>query len=122
MEKNNPNECAPPCNSYNFDDIAKGNLDFSKNQINNNEIIEKMEKLNLNEENNKVILKPRDYQQKIFDKAKNQNSIIYVETGKGKTFISIMLMANFLGIDINNPSSSNKKKNRQKQKNNIFCL
>ena len=110
MEKNNPNECAPPCNSYNFDDIAKGNLDFSKNQINNNEIIEKMEKLNLNEENNKVILKPRDYQQKIFDKAKNQNSIIYVETGKGKTFISIMLMANFLGIDINNPSSSNKKK------------
>ena len=110
MEKNNPNECAAPCNSYNFDDIAKGNLDFSKNQINNNEIIEKMEKLKLNEENNKVILKPRDYQQKIFDKAKNQNSIIYVETGKGKTFISIMLMANFLGIDINNPSSSNKKK------------
>ena len=33
--------------------------------------------------------------------AKDRNSIIYVETGKGKTFISIMLMAHLLGIDIN---------------------
>ena len=46
-------------------------------------------------------MKPYDYKQKIFDVAKDRNSIIYVETGKGKTFISIMLMAHLLGIDIN---------------------
>ena len=55
-----------------------------------------------------IILKPRDYQQKIFDRGKYQNSIIYVETGKGKTFISIMLMANYLGIDINKSSYNHK--------------
>ena len=116
MERRQGNESAAmPC----FDDIEENNLTFS--QINN--INEKMENLSIKEKKpEKLILKPRDYQQTIFNKAKNQNSIIYVETGKGKTFISIMLMANFLGIDINNPSSSNKKKNRQKQKNNIFCL
>ena len=62
----------------------------------------------------KKILKPRDYQQKIFEKAKNQNSIIYVETGRGKTFISIMLMADLLEIDLtknisNIPIKNNKK-------------
>ena len=103
------NESAAP----KFDDIEDDNLNFSRNEninLNNYELIEKMKNLNLNEkETKKVILKPRDYQQKIFNRAKSQNSIIYVETGKGKTFISIMLMANHLGIDINNPSSLNRQ-------------
>ena len=67
-----------------------------------------------------MILKPRDYQKKIFEKAKNQNSIIYVETGKGKTFISIMLMADFLGLDIENPSKN--KKIIDKNKKIIFFV
>ena len=46
------------------------------------------------------ILIPRLYQQRIYSKAKNQNSIIYLETGRGKTFISIMLMADLLGIKL----------------------
>ncbi len=49
-------------------------------------------------ENQPPILAPRDYQLKIYEKAKKQNSIIYLETGRGKTFISIMLMANLLNI------------------------
>ena len=49
---------------------------------------------------NKKIWKPRPYQQKMYEEALNHNSIILAETGKGKTFVSIMLMANHLGIDI----------------------
>ena len=107
MESSSSNESAAP----KFGEIENENLFFNySNNLNNSElIIEKMKDLNINKNNKKVVLKPRDYQQKIFDRAKNQNSIIYVETGKGKTFIAIMLMANYLGIDISN-SSLNKQK------------
>ena len=67
--------------------IKDGNIIINKNMI-----------LNLFSENH--ILIPRPYQQKIYSKAKNQNSIIYLETGRGKTFISIMLMADLLGIKL----------------------
>ena len=111
MENRQPNQApAEPCN---FNILENNNMRFSqKDPI--NEIYENLNNLNIKEENEKV-LKPRDYQQKIFDKAKNQNSIIYVETGKGKTFISIMLMANHLGIDINLPSYSNKSIDNNKK-------
>ena len=106
MENKQRNQApAQPCN---FDDLENYNMRFSQNDS-MNEIYEKINNLDIKEGNEKI-MKPRDYQQKIFDKAKNQNSIIYVETGKGKTFISIMLMANHLGIDINCPSKSNKNK------------
>ena len=62
--------------------------------------------------NNKILF-PRKYQLEIFEKAKNQNSIIYLETGRGKTFISIMLMANLLGIKLpifEKPTIDNNKK------------
>ena len=67
--------------------VKDGNIIINKNMI-----------LNLFSENH--ILIPRPYQQKIYSKAKNQNSIIYLETGRGKTFISIMLMADLLGIKL----------------------
>ena len=115
------NQSAPPS----FEEIEKDNQKFSKSDdnlkmLNNkNDLAKNIENLNLNE-SSKVILKPRDYQKKIFEKAKNQNSIIYVETGKGKTFISIMLMADFLGLDIENPSKN--KKIIDKNKKIIFFV
>ena len=75
-----------------------------------NELDSKVEKLNIGK---KRRFEPRDYQIKVFEKAKDKNSIIYMETGKGKTIISIMLIANFLGIDINKdeiPKLDKKKK------------
>ena len=109
-------EPAAPC----FDHISNSNLSFgnhNKNhEIENEKNIQKNENI-INKEMTvkKNILKPRDYQQKIFDKAKDQNSIIYVETGKGKTFISIMLMAYHLGIDLNNISNREIKFDKNKK-------
>ena len=73
--------------------INSNSIDFI---IKDNNII--FDKNILKFENQPPILAPRDYQLKIYEKAKNQNSIIYLETGRGKTFISIMLMANLLNI------------------------
>ena len=118
MDKHTQNDPAP----LSYNDIANDNYKFPNNIYNDNINMYQNNKRSENKEvlSKKQILKPRDYQQKIFDCAKDQNSIIYVETGKGKTFISIMLMANFLGIDISNPS--NDKKNIDKNKKIIFFV
>ena len=109
------NQSAPPS----FELIANENAKFPKtyNMMMYEENLVKMKNLNINEiqKNQKNVLKPRDYQKKIFEKAKNQNSIIYVETGKGKTFISIMLMAYHLGLDIEDPSNNKKKLDKSKK-------
>merc|ERR1712151_519975 len=34
----------------------------------------------------KIIQKPKDYQEEIFEKARAKNSIIFLETGLGKTY------------------------------------
>lgn len=118
MDKHTQNDPAP----LSYNDIANDNYKFPNNIYNDNINMYQNNKRSENKEvlSKKQTLKPRDYQQKIFDRAKDQNSIIYVETGKGKTFISIMLMANFLGIDISNPS--NDKKNIDKNKKIIFFV
>ena len=46
----------------------------------------------------------RDYQKEIYENAKNKNGIIFLETGTGKTFISLMLSCYYLN-----------KTNRQKK-------
>ena len=85
--------------------INKKNLNLDNIFINNN-------KINLENNNNKKeILTPRPYQQKIFEKAKNKNSIIYLETGRGKTFISIMIMADLLSINLSSLEKQNINKN-----------
>ena len=95
-----------------FDIFKKNNFSIFDSQNLNPQDKEEIEENKINKENeikeNKKIWQPRPYQKQIYEKALNQNSIIFVETGKGKTFISIMLMANYLGIDINN-SENNKK-------------
>ena len=65
--------------------------------------------------NNKPQIKLYENQKQIYSKAKEKpnNSIIFMETGKGKTLIAILLMADMLNIDIFNPEknpSINKKK------------
>ena len=95
-----------------FELLSNNNFNFEQFSVFNNDSLEKNEDENENENiqedkirHNKRIWKPRLYQQQIYEKALTQNSIIFVETGKGKTFISIMLMANHLGIDINKPEN-----------------
>ena len=103
----------------------KNYFNNNSNKINNNDYNEisgvnnKIENLNINKNSKKKKLIPRSYQKKIYEKAKTQNSIIYVETGKGKTFISIMLMADLLGIDILN---NDKKPKIDKNKKIIFFV
>ena len=114
MDSQNTNQSAPPF----FESLVNGNAKFPKPyNMQCEETLEKMKNLNINEipKNQKSVLKPRDYQKKIFEKAKNQNSIIYVETGKGKTFISIMLMAYHLGLDLEDPSNNKQKLDKNKK-------
>src|SRR3989344_1795491 len=40
---------------------------------------------------NSITLKPREYQQKIFETAKDNNTLVVLPTGLGKTLISILL-------------------------------
>lgn len=56
------------------------------------------------------IVEPRKYQWEIFEKIKDKNSIVFLETGKGKTFISIMLIKHLFKLDI-------KKRYDQRNKN-----
>ena len=106
-----------------FDELAQNNINFGDDnidQLNGDEDSDNNSNDNniVNEEEAKKpekIWKPRDYQQKIYEKALDQNSVIFVETGKGKTFISIMLMAHHLGIDINNNNKNNDEIDKNKK-------
>ena len=75
---------------------------------------------------------PKVYQEKILNEIEDKNSIIYAETGRGKTFISIMLMTKILKkektqqtvgkkltIGLRNPSTQNQS---IKQPPKIFFL
>ena len=100
-------------NFQNEIDSKKMDIEKEKNNciIKNNNIIINKNILNLGPQNH--IIFPRDYQLQIFEKAKNKNSIIYLDTGKGKTFISIMLMSDLLGIKLpvfEKPEIDNSKK------------
>ena len=87
------------------------NINNDQIRIDNNNIIINKKILDLEKSEIKNALTPRPYQEKIFERAKNQNSIIYLETGRGKTFISIMLMADILGINLSSRIKSNTNKN-----------
>ena len=94
-----------------FENLAQNNLSLS--------FLENQDSIENETPKPKKIWHPRPYQQQIYEKALNQNSIIYAETGKGKTFISIMLMANHLGIDI---KMHEKNKKIDKNKKIIFFV
>ena len=94
-----------------FENLAQNNLSLS--------FLENQDSIENETPKPKKIWHPRPYQQQIYEQALNQNSIIYAETGKGKTFISIMLMANHLGIDI---KKHEKNKKIDKNKKIIFFV
>ena len=104
-----------------FDKIESCNYNLSNSEEeddeddndNSNKYDKELNNENMNKKNKKI-WNPRPYQLQIYNKALTQNSIIFVETGKGKTFISIMLMANHLGVTINDPDN-NKKINKKKK-------
>ena len=102
----NPSEQDNDFSIFKHNNINSGFFEIDKNDNENeeesnnvNDLAGKIEKLNIEK---KKRFEPRDYQIKVFEEAKDKNSIIYMETGKGKTIVSIMLIAHFLGIDINN--------------------
>ena len=98
---NNNNENFDATNNNNNINIKGNNIIINKNslKLENNIIIDK-KNLNLEIVQIKKVLTPRLYQEKIFEKARHQNSIVYLETGRGKTFVSIMLMADILGLNL----------------------
>ena len=58
---------------------------------------------NSNSNSNSIkITHPYAYQEEIFQKIKDKNSIIFMETGKGKTYIAIMLIKHLLQKEENN--------------------
>ena len=89
---NEQNEIIPEDNIQKMEEEKENIIIKDNNLIINKRI------LNLGPQNH--IIFPRKYQQEIFEKAKNKNSIIYLDTGRGKTFISIMLMADLLKIKL----------------------
>ena len=121
MEEENEN--APNPFSIFQNENIDDNFFRSKDNNNINNLNEQMENLNIINDNEKKEIIPREYQKKIFEKCKNQNSIIYMETGKGKTLISIMLMADFLGIDLCNKANYKKlKKDKDKDRKIVFLV
>lgn len=48
---------------------------------------------------NKTYLTPREYQYELFRRAVDQNIIAVLDTGAGKTLISVMLMKHMLAIE-----------------------
>ncbi len=99
-------------------DFMRDNPLFDQNSFLQNIQNNNVKKSVLNEENSlnmsqsfgkKLIINPRDYQIKIYNEAKDTNSIVFMETGKGKTFIAIMLISRLLGIDmLDNKENINK--------------
>lgn len=59
-------------------------------------------------------IKPRDYQIEAFEFAKSHNSIIFLDTGAGKTLISILLIQHLF--------SSSWKIRKEKQKLCLFLV
>jgi ERCC4-related helicase/dsRNA-specific ribonuclease len=64
-----------------------------------------------------IITSPKDYQVELFNFAKEQNSIIFLETGLGKTYIAIMLIKNMfdepLNCNIQTPVEYKKKTHKK---------
>ncbi|KAI9728236.1 MAG: Dicer-like protein 1 [Chrysothrix sp. TS-e1954] len=53
-----------------------------------------------NQESQKIIQAPRDYQMELFERAKTQNTIAVLDTGSGKTLIAVLLLRHVLDSEI----------------------
>jgi endoribonuclease Dicer len=125
-----PNELNNNINNPNENENVESIIDSILNEEGNKEEMNfsqfKNEKLIVEEKKENIIEKktliPRNYQLKIYNEAKDRNSIIFMETGKGKTFLSIMLMSRVLGIDIvENPNIDISKIDKSKKIIFLIC-
>lgn len=91
------------------------NTHINTNNKNNNQILQENNKHNFSSK----IKSPHDYQKKLFEEAKDKNSIIYMETGRGKTFVAVMLI-NYLFY--NTPIISEPKLLKKKNKKVVFLV
>lgn len=101
--------------SKNISSISRNSNINNENDSDFQSIINQIERSSINNENTLVcknkfseikIDKPFDYQLEIFENIKNKNAIVFMETGKGKTFISIMLIKHLLELETNSFKSS----------------
>ncbi|CAM1503201.1 Fc.00g079770.m01.CDS01 [Cosmosporella sp. VM-42] len=61
-------------------------------------------------ENKKIIESPREYQIELFERAKQKNTIIVLDTGSGKTLISALLLRNTLEKELQDRALKKQKK------------
>ena len=62
------------------------------------------------QKNEKIIDRARDYQQELFERAKEENFIAVLDTGMGKTLIAAMLIRHALEQDLFSTAKGNKPK------------
>lgn len=107
--------------------IFKGKLDTLSNRsfkilVGNiqNEISEK-EKKDKRVYTDLIMSEPKSYQKELFEKAKQKNTIIFLETGMGKTYIGIMLIKEIFGepLEVNAKNEVDYVKKTNKK---VLCM
>ena len=107
--------------------IFKGKLDTLSNRSfkilleNIQEEISKQERKNKKEFPDLITAEPKPYQKEMLEKAKERNTIIFLETGMGKTYIGIMLIKEIFGepLDANAKNEIDYVKKTNKK---VLCL
>jgi hypothetical protein len=107
--------------------IFKGKLDTLSNRsfkilVENiqNEISENERKVN-REYTDIITAQPKQYQKEMLEKAKQKNTIIFLETGMGKTYIGIMLIKEIFGEPLN-ANAKNQIDYVKKTGKKVLCL
>ena len=107
--------------------IFKGKLDTLSNRsfkilVENiqNEISENERKIN-REYTDIITAEPKQYQKEMLEKAKQKNTIIFLETGMGKTYIGIMLIKEIFGEPLN-ANAKNQIDYVKKTEKKVLCL
>ena len=71
--------------------------------------------------NDIITEKPKDYQLELLEKAKKRNTIIFLETGMGKTFIGVMLIKEIFGEPLE-ANAKNEIDYEKKTTKKVLCL
>ncbi|TWU71113.1 Dicer-like protein 1 [Metarhizium rileyi] len=58
----------------------------------------------------KIITSPRQYQIDLFERAKQQNTIVVLDTGSGKTYIAVLLLRHILALELEHRAAGQPKK------------